>query len=344
MLDGKRVAILLAPKFHEEETTIPRDFLVSNNATVELIGLDESTVPGKVNKFSLTPDLTIADAEVDSYDAVIIPGGGAPERLRINENILEFIKQFWTTGKPIAAICHGPQVLISAQVLEGVTLTSYVGIRDDIQNVGAKWVDQEVCVDGQLITSRTPDDLDAFNEAIFKSLSTGFVPKDEEDLGVLAALEIAISREKGAQEFYTGIANVVNVAKVANKFKYLSTIEETHFDQLSDMYIKLSDGKQPIVDAKTVSEIGQHKVDENISTEEAIELAMIAEQKAYDFYRSASLKSKSKPAKEMFEYLAAEELEHKRLFSVDKAAMSGGSGHFQWATHFDIPPGMDDLW
>ena len=344
MLNGKRVAILIAPKFHEEEATIPRDFLLSKNASVDLVGLDEHEVSGKADKLTLKPDVTIDKIDVKSYDAVIIPGGGAPERIRINDAALSFIKDYWQTGKPIAAICHGPQVLISAKLLNGVTLTSYIGIRDDVENVGANWVDEKVVVDGQLITSRTPDDLDAYNDALFTALTTGFVPENEEDMDVLSALEVAISREKGAQEFYAGIAEIIPTDKVSNKFKYLSTIEETHFDQLSDMYVKLSGGKQPKIDTKTVSEIGQHKVDKTITTEEAIELAMRAEQKAYEFYRNAALKSKSKAAKDMFEHLAAEELEHKRLFSMDKASMSGGQGHFQWATHFDIPPGTDDLW
>lgn len=344
MLTGKRVAILVAPKFHEEEMTVPRDFLRNHNAQVDLVGLDASSISGKADKLTITPDLTIDKVTASDYDAVIIPGGGAPERIRINERAIEFVKNFWATGKPIAAICHGPQVLISAGLLRGVTLTSYIGIRDDVKNVGGKWVDKAVVVDGQLITSRTPDDLNAFNDALLKALSTGFAGEDEKELDVLRALELAISREKGAQEFYAGVAEVIQTEKVANKFKYLSTLEETHFDQLSDMYVQISGGKQPVVDPKTASEIGQHKVDPTITVEEAVELAMRAEQRAYDFYRNAALKAKSAQAREMFEHLAAEELEHKRLFSMDQAAMRGGQGHFQWATHFDIPPGTDDLW
>jgi protease I len=344
MLNKKRIAIFIAPKFHEKEVTVPRDFLVSLKADVDLIGLDEKKVAGKADKLTLLPNKAIKHIKVKDYDAVIIPGGGAPERIRLDKSALSIVRDFWHTGKPIAAICHGPQVLISAGVLDGVTLTSYIGIRDDVENSGGKWVDEQVVIDGQLITSRTPDDLDVFNDAILTALTTGFLPPKEEEMDVLSALETAISREKGAQEFYAGVAKIISIKKVQNKFKYLSTVEETHYDQLFDMFVKLSDGKQPKIDIKAVSEIGQHKVEKSISTDEAIELAMRAEQKAYEFYRNAALKSNSKAAKDMFEYLAAEELEHKRLFSMDKASQSGGMGHFQWATHFDIPPGTDDLW
>jgi hypothetical protein len=111
---------------------------------------------------------------------------------------------------------------------------------DDVLNAGAKYVDQEVCVDGQLISSRRPEDLGAFNQAFATALSTGFVPDEENKLAPLQALELAISREKGAQEFYTGIAGRLQDISVKNKFKYLAEIEKGHFDQLSDLYQKLS--------------------------------------------------------------------------------------------------------
>lgn len=342
MLSGKKIAVLIGPNFHDEEATVPRDFLREKNASVDLVGLDNAELTGKYGKITLRPDKTINDLRAEDYDAVIIPGGGAPERIRLNQKAIQFVQDFWKTGKPLAAICHGPQVLISAKLLKGVTLTSYEGIRDDIENVGGKYVDEQVHVDGQLITSRKPDDLPAFNETILKALTSGFLADEEKELDVLKALELAIAREKGAQEFYAGVAGTITSEKVSNKFKYLATIEETHFDQLSEMYEKLSGGQKATIDLSG-SEIGKHKVSPDITTEEAIELAIQAEQKAYDFYRTAALKAKSGAAKEMFQHLAAEELEHKRLFSMDMAAQ-GGQGHFQWATHFDIPPGMDDLW
>ncbi len=342
MQSGKKVAILLGPQFHDEEATIPRDFLQARGVQVDLIGLDASELTGKYGRITLSPDKTIDAVSAADYDGLLIPGGGAPERIRINETALEFVKEFWATGRPVGAICHGPQVLISAKVLEGVTLTCFIGIRDDVQNVGATFVDQKVCVDGQLISSRTPNDLPAFNEAFAKALDGDTVSDEEKELSPLEALQVAASREKGAQDFYSEMAAVAKEQAVQNKFKYLSAIEEGHFLQLSDLYKQLC-GEEPTVDIKQ-NELGKHRVSPDITSQEAVDLAIWAEEKAYEFYRHAASKSKSDKIKEMFEYLAAEELEHKRLFLVDKAAAQGGQGHFQWATHFDIPPGMDDLW
>ena len=343
MLQGKKIAILIAQNYHEEETMTPKEFFTSKGGHVDIIGLHAGTVIGKNNQTPLVPDKSLDAVNPEDYDALIIPGGGAPERIRVDEDAVDFVKSFWNSGRPLAAICHGPQVLISAQVLNGVTLTSYVGIRDDIKNAGGKWVDQPVCVDGQLITSRKPDDLPMFNETLLTALTVGFLSESERDIDALEALELAVNREKGAQEFYSGVADIIKNEAVANKFRYLATIEVGHFEQLSELYQKVSGGKSPVIKIRN-SEIGKHKVTPEITSAEAIELAISAEDKAYEFYRSASLKAKNSAVKEMFEYLAAEEIEHKRLLFVDKATLAGGPGHFQWATHFDIPPGMDDLW
>ena len=343
MLNDKKVAILIASKFHEEETTGPRDYIAGLGARVDLVGLDSFTVTGKYGHFSLTPDKTIHEVKPGDYDAIVLPGGGAPERIRIDETAIKFVQDFWKTGRPVAAICHGPQVLISANVLKGVELTCYEGIRDDVKNAGAVYVDKPVCIDGQLITSRTPKDLTAFNETLAKALSTGFLDKDEAGLDVLKALELAISRENGAREFYWGVSEIVQTEKMKNKFIYLATVEVEHFEQLSKLYVSLSGGAQPEIQYNK-NEIGKHKVDQGISGEQAVDLAIEAEQKAYDFYRNAALKARNDKVKEMFEYLATEELEHKRLLLLDISISPGGAGHFQWATHFDIPPGMDDLW
>jgi len=343
MLEGKRIAILVAQNFHDEEATIPRDFLKEKGAIVDLVGIDKSEISGKYGRQKLIPDKTFDDVKPTDYDALIIPGGGAPERLRVVDKAVAFVKDFWQTGRPVAAICHGAQLLISADVLKGVTLTCYEGIRDDVKNAGAKYVDEQVHIDGQLISSRKPNDLPAFNETILKALTESFLSEDERELEALKALELAIAREKGAREFYNSVAETVEKESIKNKFKYLASIEQDHFDQLSELYVKVSGGKQPVISEKD-SEIGKHSVSPDITAEEATELAMDAEQKAYNFYRNAALKAKNEKSRQMFEYLAAEELEHKRLLSVDMASMPGGQKHFQWATFWDIPPGMDDLW
>jgi len=343
MLTGKKVAVLVAPQFHDEEAVSPRKHLEQKGAHVDWVGLDDADLTGKYGRVSLSPEKTIDQVKALDYDGLIIPGGGAPERIRINETALNFVNNFWATGRPVGAICHGPQVLISAELVQGVTLTSYIGIRDDLRLAGAKWVDEQVCMDGQLITSRTPDDLPAFNEAFAKALAGDVASQEENELSALEALNVAISREKGAFDFYAGMAEIVTEEAVRNKFSYLAAIEQGHFDMLSDMYIQLADGEQPNVDIKQ-NELGKHRVSPDITSQEAVDLGILAEEKAYQFYRNAAGKARGGKAKEMFEYLAAEELEHKRLFLVDKAAAQGGQGHFQWATYFDIPPGMDDLW
>ncbi len=343
MLKGKKTAILIADKFHDEESTVPRDFFIKQGVHVELVGLEPGEITGKYGKVTLTPEKLIHQVKPDDYDALIIPGGGAPERIRVNLAAVDFVRNFWNSGRPVAAICHGPQVLISAGVLEGVTLTAYVGIRDDIVNAGGHYVDQQVCVDGQLITSRKPEDLPAFNEKLATALSTGFLPEDEMAFDPLKALRFAICREKGAQQFYSAVAEIVEKESIRNKFLYLADVESGHHDQLLELYKQISGGEEPVEDVN-LSEIRRDLVTPDITAEEAIDLAIGAEQKAYDYYRNAALKSKSGSARDMFEYLAVEELEHKRLLSIDRAGMQGGHGHFQWATHFDIPPGMDDLW
>lgn len=339
MLRGKKVAILIGPQFHDEEATIPRSYLQERGASVDLIGLDHSQLTGKYGRITLTPDLAIEEAKPGSYDGLIIPGGGAPERIRVNDQALDFVKAFWQTGRPVGAICHGAQVLISAELLAGVTLTCFIGIRDDVKLAGAHYVDKEVHIDGSLISSRKPEDLPAFNQAFAEALSGG---GKEKMMDPLAALEMAISREKGAQEFYAGVAGVMTNEALANKFKYLAVTEEGHFHQLSELYEKVAKKRLPATLMAT--EISGQMVSPAITAAEALDLAMAAEQKAYEFYRQMALRARSDRAREMFEFLATEEMEHKRLLSIDKSLLQGGQAHFQWATHFDTPPGMEDLW
>ena len=338
-LKGKRVAILIGPQFHDEEATSPKNHLQQLGANVDLIGLDRSPLTGKMGRVLLTPDRGIDEIAAGEYDGIIIPGGGAPERIRVNDQAIALVRAFWQSGRPVGAICHGPQVLISADVLAGVTATAYVGIRDDLKLAGAHYVDKEVHVDGQLVTSRKPEDLPAFNKA-FADLLSGST--EERALDAVTALELAISREKGAREFYSAASEKMPTEALRNKFKYLALTEQGHFDQLSELYEKVT-GQKPST-SLMATEISAKTVTPQISAAEALDLAMAAEQKAYDFYRKMAALSKSQKAREMFEYLAHEELEHKRMLSIDKATAQGGQGHFQWATHWDVPPGMEDLW
>lgn len=167
---GKKVAVVLANNYEDVEATSPIEALEKAGAHVTIVGIEKGEIKGKKGD-TQTADATFADVSPDEFDMLLIPGGGSPENLRINDAAVSFTREFMNTGKPVAAICHGPQLLISAKVVTGRRLTSVDKIRDDIVNAGGLYVDEELTEDGNLITSRTPDDLPAFNEAITKVVS-----------------------------------------------------------------------------------------------------------------------------------------------------------------------------
>lgn len=169
-LNGKRIAMVLANQFEDSEATEPKQYLEEHGAQVTIIAPELGALQGKKGA-TLDADTTFEKVSVKDFDALVIPGGGSPENLRIFEPAVEFTREFVASGKPVASICHGPQLLISANVLQGRTVTAVNKIRDDIKNAGATYVDQELAVDGNLISSRVPKDLPAFNEAIGKSLA-----------------------------------------------------------------------------------------------------------------------------------------------------------------------------
>ncbi|MBX6755323.1 type 1 glutamine amidotransferase domain-containing protein [Thermorudis peleae] len=169
-LTGKRIAMIVANNFEDVEATDPKSYLEQHGATVVVIGLNREPITGKKGAV-LQPDKTIDEVSVDDFDALVIPGGGSPENLRIDDRAVAFARQFVESGKLVAAICHGPQLLISAGVLRGRTVTCVNKIRDDVKNAGANYVDQPVVIDGNLITSRVPADLPQFDEAIAKALT-----------------------------------------------------------------------------------------------------------------------------------------------------------------------------
>ena len=125
---------------------------------------------GKRGKATARIERTAADADVGEFDALVIPGGYSPDHLRLDPGAVSFVRRFSGTGKPVAAVCHGPQLLIEADVVRGKTLTSWPSIRKDLENAGARWIDRQVVEDGNLITSRKPDDLEAFSAAILRRL------------------------------------------------------------------------------------------------------------------------------------------------------------------------------
>lgn len=169
-LKGKNVAMILAPQFEDSEAVDPKNYLEEHGATVTVIGLTKDDIEGKKGA-KLKPDTTIDSVNVGQFDALVIPGGGSPENLRINDAAVEFTRKFAESGKPVASICHGPQLLISAEVVRGKTMTCVAKIRDDVKNAGANYVDEPLVVDENFITSRIPSDIPQFNEGIAKALA-----------------------------------------------------------------------------------------------------------------------------------------------------------------------------
>jgi protease I len=176
-LEGKKVAILVADGFEQVEMTGPREALDDAGAETKIVSLKSGQIQGmhhmeKGDKFDV--DLTIDDARAEEFDALMIPGGlFNPDALRSNEGALDFARHFFAAGKPVAAICHGPQVLISADLVRGRTMTSWPAIKADMRNAGARWVDEEVVVDNGLVSSRKPDDIPAFNKKMIEEFCEG---------------------------------------------------------------------------------------------------------------------------------------------------------------------------
>lgn len=165
-----KVAILVADGFEQSEMVEPRKALEQAGAKTTLISPNKGKVKGWKNKnwgdeFQVDKELSAVNA--DDFDALLLPGGVSnPDTLRMNTQAVEFVKKFAQAHKPIAAICHGPWTLINADAVKGKKLTSYASIKLDLENAGAKWIDQEVVVDDNLVTSRKPEDIPAFNQAL----------------------------------------------------------------------------------------------------------------------------------------------------------------------------------
>lgn len=164
-LHGKHIAVLVAPQFRDEEVFEPIDYFNRHGASVVVVGLTHGPVRGKLGG-TIEPDQTIDEARPTDFDAIILPGGQAPEILRLDTRVLDFVRAVEERDAVVAAVCHGPQILISADLLRGRRATCYKGIRDDVVLAGALYEDVPVVVDGRLITSREPADLPRFHDAI----------------------------------------------------------------------------------------------------------------------------------------------------------------------------------
>ena len=176
-LNNRKIAILTESGFEEVELTSPKQALEGSGAVVHIISPQKEKVRAmKDHEWSAEfgVDKNLSDARADDYDGLVLPGGVInPDQLRMNDEAVQFVRSFFDAGKPVAAICHGPQTLINAQVVSGRKLTSYPSIREDLINAGANWVDEEVVVDQGLVTSRKPDDLPAFNKKMCEEFLEG---------------------------------------------------------------------------------------------------------------------------------------------------------------------------
>jgi len=176
-LNGKTVAILTENGFEEIELTSPKKALEEAGAVVHIVSPQKDKVKAWNHdhwSIELPVNRNLSDARPRDYDALVLPGGVLnPDKLRMNDAAVQFAKDFIKSGKPVAAICHGPQLLIETGLLRNRTMTSYPSIQTDIKNAGAKWYDKEVIVDHGLVTSRSPRDLDAFNAKMIEEIAEG---------------------------------------------------------------------------------------------------------------------------------------------------------------------------
>jgi protease I len=177
-LDGKKIAFLAADGVEQSELTEPWKAVEQEGGTPELVSLEDGEIQGVENEFDkrdkFKVDAVVADTDPSDYDGLILPGGVInPDKLRANEDAVEFVRSFMEARKPVGAICHGPWTLVEAGVVEGRKMTSYASIQTDLENAGANWVDEEVVVDDGLVTSRSPSDLGAFCPKVVEEICEG---------------------------------------------------------------------------------------------------------------------------------------------------------------------------
>ena len=180
-LEGLRVAILATDGFEQVELTGPRRALERAGADTQLVAPEDGTIRGWNHSEwgdEIDVDVPLADADPEDFDALLLPGGVmSPDHLRMEPEAVGFVKAFFESSKPVAAICHGPWMLVEADVVRDRELTSWRSLRTDLENAGARWSDREVVIDGTLVTSRDPDDLPAFERAIVDTFSRAAAPE-----------------------------------------------------------------------------------------------------------------------------------------------------------------------
>lgn len=174
-LENKKIAVLAADGYEQSELDSPVEALRSAGAEVKIISLKSGKIKAMKDhewSTSVNVDHVVKDVKADDFNALLLPGGVInPDSLRADKDAVKFVKDFFAQNKPVAAICHGPQTIINAEEVKGRKMTSYNAISKDLVNAGANWVDEEVVTDGNLTTSRKPDDLPAFNERIVQEFA-----------------------------------------------------------------------------------------------------------------------------------------------------------------------------
>lgn len=179
-LSGRTVAVLATDGFEASELTSPMKALTSAGATVHVVSISDTSdtirgwSDGNWATSTVPVDATVPNAKASTYDALVLPGGVInPDKLRMNEHAVDFVRDFFRDGKPVSAICHGPWLIAEAGAAEGRRMTSWASIRTDLENAGAEWVDESVVVDSGLVTSRSPADLDDFNFKMVEEIAEG---------------------------------------------------------------------------------------------------------------------------------------------------------------------------
>lgn len=175
-----KIAVLVDSMFEDSEFRVPYDRLRAAGHDLDIIGIEAGReIAGKQNEECVKIDKAARDVSADDYDALVIPGGYSPDHLRMDRDVVRFTRAMAVANKPVAAVCHGPWMLIEADYADGRQLTSWPSLKTDLINAGARWVDREVVIDGNVITSRKPADLPAFSDAILKMLSEGVPARAE---------------------------------------------------------------------------------------------------------------------------------------------------------------------
>lgn len=176
-LSGKRVAILATDGVEQVELTEPRKALDAAGATTKVVSLKSGTIQGMHHDKpgdKINVDTVLGSTSADDFDALLLPGGVAnPDKLRTDQNAVDFVRAFFEEGKPVAAICHGPWMLIEAEVVRNRNVTSWPSLKTDLKNAGANWADEQVVTDHGLVTSRNPDDIPAFNKKMIEEFAEG---------------------------------------------------------------------------------------------------------------------------------------------------------------------------